>query len=98
VNEGLTFQNQKTPVAGRGCPIVEPSRPNECCGFGRTFCVFEPAVSAKMGYDEISDHARRCGIHLVVAAYHHDLKPYFCSDLVVGFAKIVSGQRGRKND
>ena len=38
--------------------FVEPSRPDECCGFGGTFCVFEPAVSAKMGYDRVHDFHR----------------------------------------
>jgi hypothetical protein len=34
--------------------FVEPSRPDECRGFGEgTFCVFEPAVSAKMGYHKV---------------------------------------------
>ena len=31
-------------------------RPDECCGFGGTFSVFEEVVSAKMGYDKVTDH------------------------------------------
>ncbi|MBD0288348.1 MAG: (Fe-S)-binding protein, partial [Flavisolibacter sp.] len=27
-----------------------------CCGFGGTFCVFEEAVSVKMGKDRVRDH------------------------------------------
>ncbi len=38
-----------------GLEIVEPSR-DECCGFGGTFCVQEPEVSAMMGRDRIADH------------------------------------------
>jgi len=41
--------------AVRGIRFVEPQRPDECCGFGGTFSVFEEPVSAKMGYDKISD-------------------------------------------
>ena len=38
-----------------GLEIVEPSR-DECCGFGGTFCVQEPDVSAMMGRDRLADH------------------------------------------
>jgi len=44
-----------------------PSRPDECCGFGGTFCVFEEPVSAKMGYDKVADHAR-AGAEYIVSA------------------------------
>lgn len=40
-----------------GLELKMPSRPDECCGFGGTFCVFEEAVSVKMGKDRIADHA-----------------------------------------
>jgi len=40
----------------KGIEIVTPKRPDECCGFGGTFSVFEEPVSAKMGYDKVSDH------------------------------------------
>jgi L-lactate dehydrogenase complex protein LldE len=36
--------------------LVRPSRADECCGFGGTFCVFEEAVSVKMGKDRIKEH------------------------------------------
>ncbi|AWN42334.1 (Fe-S)-binding protein [Methylobacterium durans] len=51
----------------KGLEVVEIARPDECCGFGGTFSVFEPAVSAKMGYDKVSDHAR-AGAEYVVSA------------------------------
>lgn len=38
--------------------LVKPARPDECCGFGGTFCVFEEAVSVKMGKDRINEHLR----------------------------------------
>ena len=41
----------------RGLTVAEPSRPDECCGFGGTFAVAEPAVSAKMGRDRLRDYA-----------------------------------------
>jgi L-lactate dehydrogenase complex protein LldE len=40
----------------KGIELVELSRPDECCGFGGSFCVFEEAVSAKMGKDRVADH------------------------------------------
>jgi len=39
----------------RDIEFVTPSRPDECCGFGGTFCIFEEPVSAKMGYDKVAD-------------------------------------------
>jgi L-lactate dehydrogenase complex protein LldE len=39
-----------------GLQIVLPARADECCGFGGTFCVFEEAVSVKMGKDRIEEH------------------------------------------
>jgi len=40
----------------QGLEVVQPVRVDECCGFGGTFCVFEEAVSVKMGKDRISEH------------------------------------------
>ena len=42
--------------AVRGIRFATPRRPDECCGFGGTFSVFEEPVSARMGYDKVSDH------------------------------------------
>jgi len=42
----------------RGIELVELERPDECCGFGGTFAVNEPAVSCMMGRDRIADHVR----------------------------------------
>jgi L-lactate dehydrogenase complex protein LldE len=36
--------------------LIPLDRKDECCGFGGTFCVFEEAVSAKMGKDRVADH------------------------------------------
>lgn len=41
-----------------GLELVQLDRPDECCGFGGTFCVSEEAVSAKMGVDRVMDHEK----------------------------------------
>ncbi|GAA0210602.1 L-lactate dehydrogenase complex protein LldE [Brevundimonas nasdae] len=51
----------------KGLELVEKARPDECCGFGGTFSVFEPAVSVKMGQDKVRDHAM-AGADYVVSA------------------------------
>ncbi|MDP4004661.1 (Fe-S)-binding protein [Methylobacterium sp. NEAU K] len=51
----------------KGVELVDLARPDECCGFGGTFSVFEPAVSAKMGYDKVADQ-NRAGAEYVVSA------------------------------
>jgi L-lactate dehydrogenase complex protein LldE len=50
-----------------GIEFVKPARPDECCGFGGTFSVFEEVVSTKMGYDKVSDHAQ-AGAEYIVSA------------------------------
>ena len=42
----------------RGLELVEPRRPDECCGFGGTFSVTEEGVSVQMGRDRLDDHER----------------------------------------
>ncbi len=39
-----------------GLELINLVRKDECCGFGGTFCVFEEAVSVKMGKDRVKDH------------------------------------------
>ncbi len=51
----------------RGIKIVQPARPDECCGFGGTFSVTEPAVSVQMGRDKVHDHLQ-AGAEYVVSA------------------------------
>ncbi len=36
--------------------LAKLDRADECCGFGGTFCVFEEAISSKMGKDRVADH------------------------------------------
>lgn len=51
----------------KGIRFVKPDRPDECCGFGGTFSVFEEPVSARMGYDKVNDHCR-AGAEYIVSA------------------------------
>ena len=56
---GEDFSKQRTLLQMvKGIELIELDRKDECCGFGGTFCVFEEAVSAKMGKDRVADHER----------------------------------------
>lgn len=50
-----------------GIELVSPKRPDECCGFGGTFCVTEEPVSARMGYDKVRDH-QQAGADFIASA------------------------------
>jgi L-lactate dehydrogenase complex protein LldE len=50
-----------------GVELVEIDRPDECCGFGGSFCVTDEAVSAKMGYDRVHDFHRH-GVEYIASA------------------------------
>lgn len=39
-----------------GCDVVEPERPDECCGFGGMFSIEETAICAQMGKDKVKRH------------------------------------------
>ncbi len=39
-----------------GIEVVEPERPDECCGFGGMFAVEEKDVSARMGLEKVRRH------------------------------------------
>jgi len=51
----------------KGIRFVTPKRPDECCGFGGTFSVTEEPVSARMGYDKVTDH-HGAGAEYIVSA------------------------------
>jgi L-lactate dehydrogenase complex protein LldE len=53
--------------AVKGIRFAQPERPDECCGFGGTFSVYEEPVSARMGYDKVRDH-HRAGAQYIVSA------------------------------
>jgi L-lactate dehydrogenase complex protein LldE len=50
-----------------GLELVTPERPDECCGFGGTFSVFNEAVSTKMGADKVRDHSQAKAEYIVSA-------------------------------
>lgn len=50
----------------KGIEIINLDREDECCGFGGTFSVFHPNVSASMGKDRLSDHQRN-GAEIITA-------------------------------
>jgi len=39
----------------QGITLHKPARRDECCGFGGTFAVTEPALSVRMGEDRLDD-------------------------------------------
>ncbi len=43
--------------AVNGLQLTTLRRPDECCGFGGTFSVFEEPVSVRMGQDKVQDQA-----------------------------------------
>jgi L-lactate dehydrogenase complex protein LldE len=49
-----------------GIELVEPARPDECCGFGGSFAVTESAVSGMMGRDRVRAH-RDAGASCITA-------------------------------
>ena len=49
-----------------GIEMMPLQRPDECCGFGGTFCVTEEAVSVKMGKDRVADHIKN-GVEYITA-------------------------------
>jgi L-lactate dehydrogenase complex protein LldE len=53
--------------AVKGIRFAQPKRPDECCGFGGTFSVYEEPVSARMGYDKVNDH-HQAGAEYIVSA------------------------------
>jgi len=83
--------------AVKGIEFVEAARWDECCGFGGTFCVFEPATSAKMGYDKVSDWARSGAEYIVSADSSCMIHQKGCAERIgvkIGFmhiARILNG-------
>lgn len=51
----------------KGIEFTELERPDECCGFGGTFSVFEEAISARMGHDKVYDQYRS-GAQYIISA------------------------------
>jgi L-lactate dehydrogenase complex protein LldE len=83
----------------KGIRFAMPERPDECCGFGGTFSVFEEPVSAKMGYDKVNDHSKAGAEYIVSADMSCLMHQKGCAerlDLPVKFihiAQILNGAR-----
>jgi L-lactate dehydrogenase complex protein LldE len=58
LNEKMTSKVRLLLESLEGIEIVSLSRPDECCGFGGTFSVFEEAVSSFMGNDRLRDNEK----------------------------------------
>ena len=90
----------------RGVPeltLVEPARSDECCGFGGSFSIVEPDVSARMGKDRIIDFERAgaevvtstdmsCLMHLsgLIQRQRRPLAVMHISQLLVGRSASMS--------
>jgi L-lactate dehydrogenase complex protein LldE len=58
VNEPYFSKTRDLLSQVQGLKLVGIDRPDDCCGFGGSFCVTDEAVSAKMGYDHVHDFHR----------------------------------------
>jgi L-lactate dehydrogenase complex protein LldE len=83
----------------KGIEFAAPDRPDECCGFGGTFSVFEEPVSAKMGYDKVNDHARAGAEYIVSADMSCLMHQKGCAERLglpikfIHIAQILNGAR-----
>ncbi|MBB5189826.1 L-lactate dehydrogenase complex protein LldE [Silvimonas terrae] len=84
----------------KGIEFVVPKRPDECCGFGGTFCVTEEPVSARMGYDKVRDHAGAGAEYVVSADMSCLMHQKGCAERLgmplkfIHIAQILNGARG----
>jgi L-lactate dehydrogenase complex protein LldE len=67
VNKPYFSKTRDLLRAVAGLQPVEIDRPDECCGFGGSFCVTDEAVSSKMGFDRVHDFYRH-GVEFIVSA------------------------------
>jgi L-lactate dehydrogenase complex protein LldE len=83
----------------RGIRFVTPERPDECCGFGGTFSVFEEPVSAKMGHDKVTDHLSAGAEYIVSADMSCLMHQKGCAERLglplkfIHIAQILNGAR-----
>src|SRR6516162_9364468 len=83
----------------QGIQFVTPARPDECCGFGGTFSIFEEPVSAKMGYDKVADHHAAGAEYIVSADMSCLMHQKGCAERVgldirfIHIAQILNGDR-----
>ncbi|MGY4730928.1 (Fe-S)-binding protein [Burkholderia pyrrocinia] len=83
----------------KGIEFIQPDRPDECCGFGGTFCVSEEPVSARMGADKVRDHKRNGAEYIVSADSSCLMHQKGCADRLdlglkfIHIAQILNGAR-----
>jgi len=83
----------------KGIRFVTPNRPDECCGFGGTFCVYEEPVSARMGYDKVNDHVNGGAEYIVSGDSSCVLHQKGCAERVglrvkfLHIAQVLNGTR-----
>jgi L-lactate dehydrogenase complex protein LldE len=83
----------------KGVELAALSRPDECCGFGGTFSVFEAGVSAKMGHDKVQDQARSGAEYVVSADSSCLMHQQGCAERVgaplkyIHIAQVLNGAR-----
>lgn len=86
--------------AVRDIDIQEVQRPDECCGFGGTFSVLEPATAVKMGQDKVAYHQDSGSSYVVSADGSCMLHMQGCgqkSGIDLNFrhiAQVLNGDRG----
>lgn len=83
----------------RGIEFVKLARPDECCGFGGTFSVFEEGVSAKMGHDKVRDQLQSGAEYVTSSDSSCLMHQQGCADRAgmpvkhIHIAKILNGVR-----
>jgi len=83
----------------KGIEFIQPDRPDECCGFGGTFCITEEPVSARMGMDKVKDHQRNGAEYIVSADSSCLMHQKGCADRMglglkfIHIAQILNGAR-----
>ena len=83
-----------------GLKLVEASRPDECCGFGGMFSVFNEGVSAKMGADKVDDFVRANAEYVVSADSSCLMHQRGCAERVkapvklMHIAEVLNGAEG----
>ena len=100
VRNDVPFSKPLALLAGvKGIRLVEPARPDECCGFGGTFSVSEEAVSVRMGRDKVRDHSQAGAEYIVSGDMSCLMHQRGCSQRLgldvkfIHLAQILNGAR-----
>jgi L-lactate dehydrogenase complex protein LldE len=98
---GAAFSKPRRLLSAiRGIEFVAPKRPDECCGFGGMFSVFEEPVSARMGYDKVADHQRAGAEYIVSPDMSCLMHQKGCAERLgsgvkfMHIAQVLNGARG----